>query len=121
MASIGGYMAEDGLMEGWVGKVVQVLTHEDPDPHIGMLEGWDDQGVVLRFAELDARLSGPLDEEPTPPMLVHFPWAAIPGSAWRWRTWSLPEAPRPGPGICNPYPTLRTSLASSPFLPRASS
>jgi hypothetical protein len=74
-ASIGRSMADDGLMEGWVGKVVQVLTHEDPDPHVGMLEGRDDRGVVLRFAELDARLSGPRGEEP--PMLVLFPWSAI--------------------------------------------
>ena len=66
-------------MEGWVGKVVQLLTHEDPGPHVGQLEGWDDRGVVVRFAELGARLSGPSDEEPTPPMLVLFPWAAI---AW---------------------------------------
>jgi hypothetical protein len=40
----------------------------------GLLEGWDARG-----AELGARLSGPLDEEPTPQMLVLFPWAAI---AW---------------------------------------
>ncbi|HEV2744101.1 MAG TPA: hypothetical protein VGV91_13165 [Rubrobacter sp.] len=32
---------------------------------------------MLRFAEMGARLSGPLDEEPTPPTLVLFPWAAI--------------------------------------------
>ncbi len=57
---------------------MQLMTHEDPDSQVRLLEGWDDRGVVLRFAELDARLSGPLDEEP-PPMLVLFPWAAI---AW---------------------------------------
>jgi hypothetical protein len=72
-------MAAEGLMEGGVGEVVQILTHEDPGPHAGLLEGWDDRGVVLRFAELGARLSGPLGEEPTPPMLVLFPWAA---TAW---------------------------------------
>jgi len=64
-------------MEGWVGKVVQVTTNEEPDPEVGLLEGWDDRGVLLRFAELEARLSGPLHEEPPPPMVVLFPWSAI--------------------------------------------
>jgi hypothetical protein len=45
-----------------VGKVVQLMTQEDSDPHIGLLEGWDDRGIVLRFAELGARLYGPRDE-----------------------------------------------------------
>lgn len=66
-------------MEGWVGKAVQLMTHENPDPHVGLLEGWDDRGVVLRFVELGARLYGPPDPKPTPPMLVLFPWSAI---AW---------------------------------------
>ena len=56
---------------------MQPQTYEDPGPHAGRLEGWDDRGVVVRFTELGARLSGPLDEEPTPPMLVLFPWSAI--------------------------------------------
>jgi len=43
----------------------------------GLMEGWDDRGVVLRFAEMGARLSGPPDEEPVPPMVVLFPWSSI--------------------------------------------
>ena len=55
---------------------MQLLTHEDPDPHVGMLEGRDERGVVLPFAELGARLSGPRGEEPSP-RLVLFPWSTI--------------------------------------------
>ena len=66
-------------MEVWVGKAVRLMTHEYSDPHVGLLEGWDDRGVVLRFAELGARLYGTRDAEPTPPLLVPFPWAVI---AW---------------------------------------
>jgi hypothetical protein len=48
-------MAEsDGLpgwVEAWVGKVVQVHVHGDPDPLFGVLEDWDQRGVVLRHTE----------------------------------------------------------------------
>jgi hypothetical protein len=45
-------MAESGglpsWVEAWVGKVVQVHVHGDPDPLFGVLEDWDARGVVLR-------------------------------------------------------------------------
>jgi len=38
-------MAESGglpsWVEAWVGKVVQVHVHGDPDPLFGVLEDWD--------------------------------------------------------------------------------
>jgi hypothetical protein len=48
-------MAESGGLPGWVGawvgKVVQVHLHGDPDPLLGVLEDWDARGVVLRHTE----------------------------------------------------------------------
>jgi hypothetical protein len=48
-------MAESGglpsWVEAWVGKVVQVHVHGDPDPLFGVLEDWDARGVVLRHTE----------------------------------------------------------------------
>ena len=65
--------------DGGVGNVVRLMTHDDPGPHVGLLEGWDGRGVVLRFVQLGARLYGTRDAEPAPPLLVRFPWAVI---AW---------------------------------------
>jgi hypothetical protein len=53
--------AESGGLPGWVGawvgKVVQVHLHGDPDPLFGVLEGRDARGVVLRHTEDTVRLS----------------------------------------------------------------
>jgi hypothetical protein len=42
MAESGGL---PGWVEAWVGKVVQVHVHGDPDPLFGVLEDWDRRGV----------------------------------------------------------------------------
>ena len=56
------HMAESGglpaWVEAWVGKVVQVHVHGDPDPLFGVLEDWDARGVVLRHTE-DIRSASP--------------------------------------------------------------
>jgi hypothetical protein len=49
-----GYQGGSGA---WVGKVVQVHLHGDPDPLLGVLEDRDAQGVVLRHTEDTVRLS----------------------------------------------------------------
>ena len=68
---------EGGLVEAWVGKVVQVLVRRDSDPWVALLEGWDERGVVLRYTDLDAQVSESRGEDPLPPMLILFPWAAV--------------------------------------------
>ena len=38
-------------VEAWVGKVVQVHVHGEPDPLFGVLEDFDALGVVLRHTD----------------------------------------------------------------------
>jgi hypothetical protein len=66
MAESGGL---PGWVEAWVGKVVQVHVHGDPDPLFGVLEDWDQRGVVLRHTEDMVRLT---DSE------LHEPFGSVP-------------------------------------------
>jgi hypothetical protein len=76
-------MAESGGLPGWVGawvgKVVQVHLHGDPDPLLGVLEDWDARGVVLRHTQ-DMVRSGTASrggDEPSDPMMMLVTWSAV--------------------------------------------
>jgi hypothetical protein len=63
-------MAERRELEAWVGKYVQVLVTGDSEPLIGVLEGWHERGVVLRYTQGMARLDeshgeGLVEDTPT--------------------------------------------------------
>ncbi len=63
----------------WVGKVVQVHVHGDPDPLLGVLEDWDERGVVLRHTEDLVRFSQSQGDEEAPqaPMMILVTWSAV--------------------------------------------
>jgi hypothetical protein len=75
-------MAESGglpaWVEAWVGKVVQVHLHGDPDPLLGVLEDWDARGVVLRHTEEMVRLTASRGGDgPSDPMMILVTWSAV--------------------------------------------
>jgi hypothetical protein len=75
-------MAESGGLPGWVGawvgKAVQVHVHGDPDPLLGVLEDWDERGVVLRHTEDMARFAASRGGNgPTDPMMILVTWSAV--------------------------------------------
>ncbi len=102
-------MAESGGLPGWVGawvgKVVQVHVHGDPDPLFGVLEDWDARGVVLaphgghgppHRLSRRGRALGPDDD---PRNLVGS--ALRLGTAGGAREGLTPEhPPAPGPELC---------------------
>jgi hypothetical protein len=75
-------MSESGRLpswvEAWVGKVVQVHVHGDSDPLFGILEDWDQRGVVLRHTEDMVRLTASrVEEVHSEPMMILVTWSAI--------------------------------------------
>lgn len=44
-----------GGIETWIGKVVQLWAAGEDEPWLGVLEGWNERGVVLRYGEGVAR------------------------------------------------------------------
>ena len=75
-------MAESGglpsWVEAWVGKVVQVHVHGDPDPLFGVLVDWDRRGVVLRHTEDMVSLTASrVEDVPFEPMMILVTWSAI--------------------------------------------
>jgi hypothetical protein len=72
-------MAERRELEAWVGKYVQVLVTGDSEPLIGVLEGWHERGVVLRYTQGMARLGESHGEGSlrTHPHLTLFPWSVV--------------------------------------------
>jgi hypothetical protein len=38
-----------GGLEAWIGKVVQLWSAGEDEPWLGILEGWNERGVVLRY------------------------------------------------------------------------
>jgi hypothetical protein len=76
-------MAESGGLPGWVGawvgKVVQVHVHGDSDPLLGVLEDWDERGVVLRHTEDMVRISQSRGDAGAPqdPMMILVTWSAV--------------------------------------------
>jgi hypothetical protein len=75
-------MAESGglpaWVAAWVGKVVQVHVHGDPDPLFGILEDWDARGVVLRRTEEMVRLTASrVEEVPSEARMILVTWSAV--------------------------------------------
>jgi hypothetical protein len=75
-------MAESGglpaWVEAWVGKVVQVHLHGDPDPLFGILEDWDARGVVLRHTEDMVRLTASrVEEVSSEARMILVTWSAV--------------------------------------------
>ena len=67
-------MAESGglpsWVEAWVGKVVQVHVQGDPDPLFGVLEDWDQRGVVRLTASR-------VEDVPSEPMMILVTWSSV--------------------------------------------
>ena len=75
-------MAESGglpsWVEAWVGKVVKVHVHGDPDPLFGVLVDWDTRGVVLRHTEdMVGQTASRVEEVPSEPIMILVTWSAV--------------------------------------------
>jgi hypothetical protein len=64
-------------MDRWIGKVVQLWATGEDESWLGVLEGWDDRGVVLRSSEGIACFEASLGERTLSPMLMLFPWSTV--------------------------------------------
>src|SRR5687768_14443815 len=107
MAESGGL---PGWVEAWVGKVVQVHVHGDPDPLFGVLEDWDRRGVVLRHTEDMVRLTASrVENVPSEPMMILVTWSAV-----RYVSVLLEELEREGlalrVGLLRPSTPLESTL-----------
>jgi len=75
MAENGGFPA---WVAAWVGKVVQVHVHGDPDPLFGILEDFDARGVVLRHTEDMVHLTASrVEDVPSEPRMILVTWSAV--------------------------------------------
>ena len=63
--------------EAWVGKVVQLWVIEEDEPWLGVLEAWNERGVVLRYGEGVARFEASRGDRALGPMMMLFPWSAV--------------------------------------------
>jgi hypothetical protein len=44
-------------LDAWIGKDVWVvIDDEEGEPYFGILEGWDERGVILRYTERAIRM-----------------------------------------------------------------
>ena len=66
-----------GGMEGWMGKVVQLWAKGEDESWLGVLEGYDDRGVVLRYSDGMACFEASLCDRKLSPMLMLFPWSTV--------------------------------------------
>jgi hypothetical protein len=64
-------------MEAWVGKLVQLWATGEDEPWLGILEGWSERGVVLRYTEDLALFEASRSEQRLSPMLMLFPWWGV--------------------------------------------
>lgn len=64
-------------METWIGKVVQLRAVGEDEPWLGFLEGWNERGVVLRYAESVARFEASRGDRQLSPMMMLFPWSSV--------------------------------------------
>jgi hypothetical protein len=69
-------MTHDG-METWIGKVVQLRAVGEDEPWLGVLEGWNERGVVLRYGESVARFEASRGDRQMSPMMMLFPWSSV--------------------------------------------
>ena len=74
---------EDRGLEAWIGREVVVFLTDDSDPWHGLLQDWDERGVVLHHDEKVVRYlqetqgEAAADARPHKPMLILFPWAQV--------------------------------------------
>jgi hypothetical protein len=70
-------MAQSEL-EAWVGKVVQLRVAGERYPWLGVLEGWDERGMIIRYTEDMVRFAAETQagEGPSKPIMLLFPWTA---------------------------------------------
>lgn len=66
-----------GGMETWIGKVVQLRAVGEDEPWLGVLEGWNERGVVLRYGESVARFEASRGDRQLSPMIMLFPWSSV--------------------------------------------
>ena len=68
-------------MAAWVGKEVTVFLTGESDPWHGVLQDWDERGVILHHDDKAMRFGqepgGTDDERPHKPILILFPWAQV--------------------------------------------
>jgi hypothetical protein len=69
-------MTHTGIEE-WVGKVVQLWALGEDESWLGVLEGFNERGVVLRYSESMASFEASRGDRKLSPMLVLFPWGAV--------------------------------------------
>src|ERR687894_2084532 len=77
LAELGGSLMTHGDMKAWVGKVVQVCLVGEDQTWLGVLEGWNERGVVLRYTEDMACFEASRGDRAVRPMLMLFPWSAV--------------------------------------------
>ena len=64
-------------LEAWVGKVVQLWVIGEDEPWLGVLEDWNERGVVLRYEESVACFERSRGDRALSPMMMLFPWPAL--------------------------------------------
>jgi hypothetical protein len=62
-----------GGIERWIGKVVQLWAKGEDESWLGVLEGCDDRGVVLRYSDGMACFEASRGDRDLSPMLILFP------------------------------------------------
>jgi hypothetical protein len=67
----------DSALEEWVGKVVQLWAVGEDEPWLGVLEAWNERGVILRYSEGIACFEASLGDRKLSPMMVLFPWWVV--------------------------------------------
>ena len=67
----------DIALEAWVGKIVQLWAVGENEPWLGVLEGWNERGVLLRYSDGMARFEASRGDRVLSPMVVLFPWSVV--------------------------------------------
>ena len=67
----------DSALEAWVGKLVQLWAVGEDEPWLGILEGWNERGVMLRYGESVARFEASRGDRQLSPMMMLFPLSAV--------------------------------------------
>jgi hypothetical protein len=67
----------DIALETWAGKVVQLWAVGEDEPWLGVLEAWNERGVVLSYSQSMARFEASRGDRKLSPMMVLFPWSVV--------------------------------------------
>jgi hypothetical protein len=67
----------DIALEAWVGKIVQLWAVGENEPWLGVLEGWNERGVLLRYSDGMACFEASRGDRVLSPMVVLFPWSVV--------------------------------------------